>query len=333
MPTTTRSAKSTPVRKRSSSLRPPVARKAGWTDLDVRAVDTVRVLAADAVQKVGNGHPGTAMSLAPAAYLLYQNVMRHDPSDSALARPRPVRAVVRPLEPDPVHPALPVRLRARARRPQGAAHVGLADPRPPGGPPHQRRRDHHRPAGLGPGLRGRHGDGPAASAGPVRPGRQAGHQPLRPPHLGARVGRRHHGGRLARGVRPGRPPGARQPHGDLRPEHHLDRGQDRDLVLRGRGPALRGLRLERRDHRLARRRHERWLRRERRPAAGRAGPQPHLAQAHLRRAPHDHRLAGTHQAGHRQVARLGPRRPRDRRHQGAARLRPQEDLRGPAGHC
>ena len=45
----------------------------------MRAVDTVRVLAADAVQKVGNGHPGTAMSLAPAAYLLYQNVMAHDP--------------------------------------------------------------------------------------------------------------------------------------------------------------------------------------------------------------------------------------------------------------
>jgi transketolase len=81
VPTTTRSAKSQPPRKRSSSLRPPVARKAGWTDLDVRAVDTVRVLAADAVQKVGNGHPGTAMSLAPAAYLLYQNLMRHDPSD------------------------------------------------------------------------------------------------------------------------------------------------------------------------------------------------------------------------------------------------------------
>ncbi|MEI2775810.1 MAG: transketolase [Tetrasphaera sp.] len=59
----------------------PKAKKAGWSDLDVRAVDTVRVLAADAVQKVGNGHPGTAMSLAPAAYLLYQNVMRHDPAD------------------------------------------------------------------------------------------------------------------------------------------------------------------------------------------------------------------------------------------------------------
>jgi transketolase len=53
-----------------------------WTDLDTRAVDTARVLAADAVQKVGNGHPGTAMSLAPAAYTLFQRVMRHDPSDT-----------------------------------------------------------------------------------------------------------------------------------------------------------------------------------------------------------------------------------------------------------
>jgi transketolase len=52
-----------------------------WSDLDRRAVDTVRVLAADAVEKVGNGHPGTAISLAPVAYLLYQKVMRHDPSD------------------------------------------------------------------------------------------------------------------------------------------------------------------------------------------------------------------------------------------------------------
>jgi transketolase len=52
-----------------------------WTDLDRRAVDTVRVLAMDAVEKVGNGHPGTAMSLAPAAYLLFQRHLRHDPSD------------------------------------------------------------------------------------------------------------------------------------------------------------------------------------------------------------------------------------------------------------
>jgi transketolase len=52
-----------------------------WTDVDSVAVDTVRVLAADAVQKVGNGHPGTAMSLAPLAYTLFQRQMTHDPSD------------------------------------------------------------------------------------------------------------------------------------------------------------------------------------------------------------------------------------------------------------
>ncbi|GGP76926.1 transketolase [Streptomyces calvus] len=52
-----------------------------WTDLDRRAVDTARLLAADAVQRVGNGHPGTAMSLAPAAYTIFQKVMRHDPAD------------------------------------------------------------------------------------------------------------------------------------------------------------------------------------------------------------------------------------------------------------
>ena len=52
-----------------------------WTELDSRAVDTARVLAADAVEKVGNGHPGTAISLAPVAYLLFNKVMRHDPKD------------------------------------------------------------------------------------------------------------------------------------------------------------------------------------------------------------------------------------------------------------
>ncbi|MGH3826439.1 MAG: transketolase [Pseudonocardiaceae bacterium] len=54
-----------------------------WTDLDTRAVDTIRVLAAEAVQRVGNGHPGTAMSLAPLAYALFQRVLRHDPTDPA----------------------------------------------------------------------------------------------------------------------------------------------------------------------------------------------------------------------------------------------------------
>ncbi|MFD7412353.1 transketolase [Kitasatospora purpeofusca] len=56
-----------------------------WSDLDDRTVDTARVLAMDAVQKVGNGHPGTAMSLAPAAYLIFQRFLRHDPTDPAWA--------------------------------------------------------------------------------------------------------------------------------------------------------------------------------------------------------------------------------------------------------
>jgi transketolase len=52
-----------------------------WSTDDRRAVDLVRVLAMDAVQQAGSGHPGTAMSLAPAAYLLYQQILRHDPAD------------------------------------------------------------------------------------------------------------------------------------------------------------------------------------------------------------------------------------------------------------
>ena len=79
---------------RSSDLPMPVAKKAGWSDLDVRAVDTGRLLAADAVQECGSGHPGTAMSLSPVAYLLYQQVMTHDPSDPAwLGRDRFVLSV------------------------------------------------------------------------------------------------------------------------------------------------------------------------------------------------------------------------------------------------
>src|SRR4051812_18310761 len=58
-----------------------VSESMNWSDLDKRAVDTIRVLAMDAVEKAGNGHPGTAMSLAPVAYTLFQRVMRHDPAD------------------------------------------------------------------------------------------------------------------------------------------------------------------------------------------------------------------------------------------------------------
>ena len=62
-------------------MQSPMAAASGWNELDRRAIDTARVLAADAVEKVGNGHTGTAISLAPVAYLLYQRVMRLDPAD------------------------------------------------------------------------------------------------------------------------------------------------------------------------------------------------------------------------------------------------------------
>ncbi|MFI6306422.1 transketolase [Amycolatopsis thailandensis] len=68
----------------STSEKNPLLRRnvpADWTDIDTRAVDTVRVLAADAVENCGSGHPGTAMSLAPLAYTLFQRTLRHDPAD------------------------------------------------------------------------------------------------------------------------------------------------------------------------------------------------------------------------------------------------------------
>ncbi|MCW2703637.1 MAG: transketolase [Blastococcus sp.] len=64
-----------------SPTQPEPALPEGFGDLDRRAIDTARVLAMDAVQKVGNGHPGTAMSMAPTAYLLFQKWLKHDPSD------------------------------------------------------------------------------------------------------------------------------------------------------------------------------------------------------------------------------------------------------------
>ena len=69
-----------PAPEQPAEARPP-AYPDGWTDEDTRIVDMIRALAMDAVQKTGNGHPGTAMSLAPVAYTLFQRIMRHDPAD------------------------------------------------------------------------------------------------------------------------------------------------------------------------------------------------------------------------------------------------------------
>ena len=141
-----------------------MARKAGWTDLDVRAVDTVRVLAADAVQKTGNGHPGTAMSLAPVAYLLFQNVMAHDPSDPTwLGRDRFVLSCG--------HSSLTQYIQLylsgyglelkdlKALRTWGSLTPGHPEVHHT-----TRRRDHHRPARLRPRLRGRAWRWPSAAS-------------------------------------------------------------------------------------------------------------------------------------------------------------------------
>ena len=124
-----------------------------WSDLDRRAVDTVRVLAMDAVEKSGNGHPGTAMSLAPAAYLLFNRVMRHNPADpnwpgrdrfvlsaghSSLTLYIQLFLSGYPLSLDDL---------------QVAAAVGLADAGSPRARAHPGRGDHHRPARAGPGQR------------------------------------------------------------------------------------------------------------------------------------------------------------------------------------
>ena len=130
-------------------------------------MDTVRVLAADAVEKVGNGHPGTAMSLAPAAYLLFQKLMRHDPKNPDwLGRDRFILS--------PGHTSLTLYIQLflsgyglelkdlQALRTWGSLTPGHSIQA------HRRRRDHHRPARPGPGLRRRFRVLPAPPTRPVR---------------------------------------------------------------------------------------------------------------------------------------------------------------------
>ena len=178
----------------------------GWTDLDVRAVDTARLLAADAVQKVGNGHPGTAMSLAPVG-------LPAVPERDA-ARPVATRTgsggdrFVLSCGHSSLTQYVQLYLRATASSWTTSRRCARGARKTPGHP-----EVHHTngveittgPLGSGPGLRHRHGVRAAPPARPVRPGRRAGPEPVRPPHLRARLRRRHHGRRVV--TRPARSPG------------------------------------------------------------------------------------------------------------------------------
>ncbi len=111
------------------------------------------------------------------------------PERQRVDRARPLHPLGRALVADAVRAALPGRLRPRARRPQGAAYLGLTDPRSPGVRPHRRSRDHDRPARPGPLVGRRVRLRAAFRARPVRPGGTGRHEPVRPPHLRHRVGR------------------------------------------------------------------------------------------------------------------------------------------------
>ena len=231
-------------------------------DIEAQAIALIRGFAMDAPLRANSGHQGTAMALAPLANVLYSRILKHDPADPGVARPRPLRAVQRARLDPPVLAAVPVRLRPRARRHRGVPPVRVAHARPPRGAPHPGHRGHDRAARPGLRRRRRHGDRRARAARAVR------HPPRRPPHVRHRRRRVLHGGRQPRGGLARRPPRPRPADLRVRRQPGHDRRHDRAVELRRRRPALRGLRLARRVPRRDRRR----LRRPRGRPASRPAP-------------------------------------------------------------
>ncbi len=256
-----------------------------WTDVDSQAVDTVRVLAADAVQKVGNGHPGTAMSLAPLAYTLFQRQMRHDPSDVHwLGRDRFILSCG--------HSSLTLYIQLYL----GGFGLEIDDiealrtfkSKTPGHPPEFRHTKgvEITTGPLGQGLASAVGMAMAAryerGASSTRTPHPA--PAVRPLHLRDRLRWRHRGGGgHQRGVVSGGHPAARQPDRVLRQEPDLHRARHRHRALRGRRGAVPRLRLARAGGRgrRERRRHR---------TSHRRGQESHR-QAVVHRAAHHHRLS------------------------------------------
>ena len=196
-------------------------------DIEKLSIDTIRCLAMDAVQKANAGHPGTAMALAPVAYVLYRERMRHDPADPNW--PNRDRFVLSAghaciLQYAALHLSgydLTLddlkQFRQWGSQDARASRAGARAPDPG-------HRDHDRPARAGRRQRRRHGARRGHAGRALQPRRQpAG----RPPHLRDLLRRRRHGGRVGRGeLDRGLPrPGQALP--DLRRQPHHDRGLDR----------------------------------------------------------------------------------------------------------
>ena len=236
-------------------------------DLDQLGVNTIRFLAADAVQQAKSGHPGLPMGAAAMAYVLWTRFLRHHPADPAW--PDRDRFVLSAGHGSMLLYALlhltgydlPLEEIKRFRQwgsktpghPEFGRHPGGGgDDRPPRPGIRQRRRHGHR------------------RAPPRRPVQPAGPHRRRPPHLRPLLGRRPHGGRRRGGGVAGGAPRARQADRPLRRQPGVARGEGGAVVLGGRAPAVRGARVGHADRPRRQR-----PRRDRQGHPGRAGGDRH----------------------------------------------------------
>ena len=247
-------------------------------------MDTARVLAADAVQKVGNGHPGTAMSLAPLAYTLFQRVMRHDPGDPHwVGRDRFVLSCG--------HSSLTLYIQLYL----GGFGLELADLEAlrtwgsltPGHPEFHHTKGVEITTGpLGQGLASAVGMAMASrrERGLFDPDAAPGTSPFDHFIYVVASDGDIEEGVTSRGVVDRRPAAAGQPDRVLRPQRDLHRGRHQHRAVRGRRRPVRGVRLARAEGRGRgeRRRH---------PGGHRGGEGGHR-QAVVHPAAHDHRLPG-----------------------------------------
>ncbi len=209
------------------------------TPADEARINAIRFLAVDAVQKANSGHPGLPLGAAAAAYTLWTPPPALRSAGLALVRPRPLHPQRRARLGAALRAAPPGRLRPEHRGPAALPPARQRDAGPPGVPPHQGRRGHHRAARPGLRQRGRlrHRRGPPGGGLQPRP------DDRRPPHLRHRRRRRLDGRHLGRGRLAGRAPGPGQADRALRRQQGLAGRSDRRRLHRGRARALRGLRL------------------------------------------------------------------------------------------